>query len=322
MKQIVAQSTVLLVILLSTVFAGCFSSGSVHKNPYYLHPPPGAVALNDTLWYDRTEVSNIDWLEYLYWIARVYGEDHELYLAALPDTTVWKTFVQPEYGEPLRDLTDLYLRHPAYYTYPVVGISQQQALAYSQWRSDRVYEMILVKNGVLVPDLSKETPENHFTITRFQEGAFKTFKLPDGFWYYPEYRLPEPSEYSMALHYDDSVKASMESKTFVSGRRNCIRSMNTASIGLDFFLPARFTSCYKYHNHRIINLSDNVAEWLATPGSTAEAGSYGNTLKASLPDSISTAAANAWTGFRNVVTWKLFLHDIITGDPVMDIFTN
>jgi uncharacterized protein (TIGR02145 family) len=313
-----------LILLTTMMMAGCFSSVPVRKAPYYLQPPPGGVAINDTLWYDRTEVSNIDWLEYLFWLQLVYGMEDQHYLSALPDTTVWKRIAgwdkNNEYDP--EDMTRLYLRHPAYGDFPVVGISQQQALAYSQWRSDRVYEFILLKYGVLVKDWSNLTPENHFTIARFQAGAFKTFNLPDGFLTYPEYRLPKPSEYSMALHYDDSVKASVESKTFVSGRRKCIRTMNAALNHKDFFLPANYYSCYKYHKHRITNLSDNIAEWMSTPGDATEAGSYGKTLKASVPDTFHTDSVNAWTGFRNVMTWKLFLHDSIIGDPVMDIDGN
>jgi len=40
---------------------------------------------------DETEVANIHYLEYLYWITRVYGADYpEVYRRALPDTLVWR----------------------------------------------------------------------------------------------------------------------------------------------------------------------------------------------------------------------------------------
>jgi uncharacterized protein (TIGR02145 family) len=322
MKQPSSHHFLLLMILLAIMLYGCYSGVLPRKAPYYLQPPPGGGAINDTLWYDRTEVTNGDWNEYLFWIARVYGKEHEVYLAALPDTTVWNQVTRSyHFGEPYFN-ESLYLRHPAYFNYPVIGISQQQALAYSQWRSDRVYEMILLKYGVLLHDRSKQTPENHFTIARFQDGAFETFNLPDGFLFYPEYRLPEPSEYSMAIHYDDSVKTAMERKTNVKGCRICDKTTNAVYIDQDLFLPARIPSCKKHHSHRIINLTDNIAEWLATPGSTATVGSYGKTLKASVSDSVNTDTVNAWTGFRNVMTWKLFLHDSIIGDPVVDIEGN
>jgi len=39
---------------------------------------------------DETEVRNIDWREYLYWLQRVYPNDRGVYKAALPDTLVWR----------------------------------------------------------------------------------------------------------------------------------------------------------------------------------------------------------------------------------------
>ena len=94
---------------------------------------------------DETEVSNVDWLEYLYWIRRNYVNDAEYYYNALPDTLVWR---QPlSYNEPW--VTN-YLRHPAYQDYPVVGVTWEQANSYCEWRTDRVNENILRTKGYLV----------------------------------------------------------------------------------------------------------------------------------------------------------------------------
>jgi gliding motility-associated lipoprotein GldJ len=94
---------------------------------------------------DETEVSNVDWLEYLYWIKRNYANDAEYYYNALPDTLVWR---QPlSYNEPY---VNNYLRHPAFQDYPVVGVTWEQANAYCEWRTDRVNEDILRTKGYLV----------------------------------------------------------------------------------------------------------------------------------------------------------------------------
>jgi formylglycine-generating enzyme required for sulfatase activity len=63
----------------------------------------------------------------------------ELVKMLLPDTTVWRD--EMAYNEPY---TEYYFRHPAYSFYPVVGVSWDQAMAYCQWRTDRVNEQILV----------------------------------------------------------------------------------------------------------------------------------------------------------------------------------
>ena len=88
---------------------------------------------------DETEVSNLDYLEYLHWIKRVFGEDYpEVYQRALPDTLVWRE--QLAYNEPL---VEMYLRHPSYHNYPVVGVSWVQATEYCKWRTDRVKRKII-----------------------------------------------------------------------------------------------------------------------------------------------------------------------------------
>lgn len=89
---------------------------------------------------DETEVRNIDWLEYLTWLRRVYTTYPEVYQKALPDTLVWRD--QLGYNEPM---VKNYLRFPAYAEYPVVGVSWEQATDYCVWRTDRVNEQILIE---------------------------------------------------------------------------------------------------------------------------------------------------------------------------------
>ncbi|MFM6954718.1 MAG: SUMF1/EgtB/PvdO family nonheme iron enzyme [Sphingobacteriaceae bacterium] len=93
---------------------------------------------------DETEVSNVDWLEYLYWIKRNFKDDAEYYYNALPDTLVWRRPLS--YNEPY---VNNYLRHPAFQDYPVVGVTWEQARDYCVWRSDRVNEDLLRKGGYL-----------------------------------------------------------------------------------------------------------------------------------------------------------------------------
>ena len=42
-----------------------------------------------------------------------------------------------------------YLRHPAYAEYPVVGVNWVQATQFSSWRTNRVNESILEKDGYI-----------------------------------------------------------------------------------------------------------------------------------------------------------------------------
>ena len=92
---------------------------------------------------DETEVTNIMYLEYIDWLKKMYGNDDELkkiYLAALPDTLVWRN--------PLgfnEDMVNNYLRHPAFQNHPVVGVSWHQANNFAKWRTHRVNERILAE---------------------------------------------------------------------------------------------------------------------------------------------------------------------------------
>lgn len=103
---------------------------------------------------DETEVSNVDWREYLYWIRRNFPEDKEYYYNALPDTLVWRRPLS--YNEPY---TENYLRHPAFSDYPVVGVSWEQAREYAEWRTDRVNEQILREKGVMLDYKSLATKQ-------------------------------------------------------------------------------------------------------------------------------------------------------------------
>ncbi len=96
-----------------------------------------------TFYMDETEVSNLNWLEYLNWINEV-PNDPRWYYEALPDTLVWRSPLA--YNEPY---VNNYLRHPAFQDYPVVGVTWEQAVAYCDWRTNVVNENILRNKGIL-----------------------------------------------------------------------------------------------------------------------------------------------------------------------------
>lgn len=95
---------------------------------------------------DETEVTNFMYTEYLDWLKEVFPPEDEnyrkIYLGALPDTLVWRNRLG--FNE---TMTENYLRHPAYAYYPVVGVNWLQAVEFSNWRSNRVNEFILEREG-------------------------------------------------------------------------------------------------------------------------------------------------------------------------------
>jgi gliding motility-associated lipoprotein GldJ len=94
---------------------------------------------------DETEVTNFMYLEYLDWLKMC---SHlvtiiNIFMKVSPDTLVWRNRLG--YNE---TMTNNYLRHPAYASYPVVGVNWIQAVEFSKWRTDRVNEAILRKMDI------------------------------------------------------------------------------------------------------------------------------------------------------------------------------
>ncbi len=157
---------------------------------------------------DETEVSNFDYVEYLYWVNRVFGETYpEVYRKALPDTLVWRDRLA--YNEPY---VYNYLRHAAYRDHPVVGVSWVQASEYASWRTDRVNEMILIREGILYVDPDQVNERNFNTeaylagqyeglirqnLRDYATGGDRRVRREDGI-LLPAYRLPTEAEWEFA----------------------------------------------------------------------------------------------------------------------------
>ena len=100
---------------------------------------------------DEHEVTNKMYSEYLYWVKTVFPPTEEnyknIYNGAIPDTLVWRNRLG--YNE---TMTNNYLRHPGYADYPVVGVNWIQATEFSKWRTERVNQNILEREGYLKKD--------------------------------------------------------------------------------------------------------------------------------------------------------------------------
>ncbi|MFT7164423.1 MAG: gliding motility-associated lipoprotein GldJ [Flavobacterium sp.] len=130
------------------VEGGTFTMGKVQDDVMHDWNNTATQQHVQSFYMDETEVTNFMYLEYLDWLKNVFPptEDNykHIYEGASPDTLVWRNRLG--YNE---TMTNNYLRHPAYASYPVVGVNWIQAVEFSQWRTDRVNEAILEKNGYL-----------------------------------------------------------------------------------------------------------------------------------------------------------------------------
>jgi gliding motility-associated lipoprotein GldJ len=146
------------------VEGGSFAMGRVEQDVLYdWNNMPRRVTVS-SFYMDETEIRNIDYREYLYWLRHVYATDYNyLYRQALPDTLVWRSRLA--YNEPM---VELYLRHPAYEQYPVVGVSWVQATKYCDWRTDRVNEFILMREGIFDDYLAPQDQAKHFNTDAYQ----------------------------------------------------------------------------------------------------------------------------------------------------------
>ncbi len=165
---------------------------------------------------DETEVANVHYREYLFWLNKVFGNSYpQVYEKALPDTLVWRSALA--YNEPL---VEYYFRHPAYNDYPVVGVTWEQATNYCKWRSDRVNEKLLIDAGILsMTDITNEQDDNNFDTKSYLAGLYdgtpgkkanlknSPYKNPDGSprritfsdgLLLPDYRLPTEAEWEYA----------------------------------------------------------------------------------------------------------------------------
>lgn len=158
------------------VEGGTFTMGRVEDDLNYdWNNIPRRVTVS-SFYLDETEVTNIFWLEYLHWLQRIYGDSYpEIVKKALPDTLVWRE--KMEYNEPL---VEYYLRHPAYRDYPVVGVNWIQANDFCAWRTDRVNELILIREGLLFHSPESQVDEDHFTTDAYFAGQYEGEKAADG----------------------------------------------------------------------------------------------------------------------------------------------
>jgi len=146
---------------------GTFTKGKVQDDVMHDWNNTPTTQHVQSFYMDETEVTKIMYLEYLDYLKSVYPPENpkyaNIYKGALPDTLVWRNRLG--FNE---TMTNNYLRHPAYAEYPVVGVSWIQATQFAEWRTDRVNEVMLEKEGYLSKDAKYQASSGEV------EGTFST----------------------------------------------------------------------------------------------------------------------------------------------------
>lgn len=154
---------------------------------------------------------------------------YEYTVPIYPDTLVWINDFSYSYNEPM---VKYYFSHPRYMRYPVVGVSQLQAMAYAHWRTQYLNQYLRKRN--LAVEVAYRLP----TEAEFQLAASGGNKG----WNYPWGNYLKN-------------KAGCMMANFKNGKGNYAED--------GALYPARVDS-YFPNDYGIYNIVGNVAEWTST----------------------------------------------------------
>jgi sulfatase modifying factor 1 len=179
---------------------------------------------------DDTEITNHEYRQFVNALLTdsisVLGEDiimKEYY----PDTTVWKRDFSYTNGDPM---VEYYFMHPAFDTYPVVGVSWVAANYFSKWRS------------------------NMYNDHRAKEGLMNS----------PEFKLPTEAEWEWAARGGRAGAKYPWGNPYAVNAKGCYLANfkpqrgNYDADGYPYTAPA---NAYNPNDYGLYNMAGNVAEW-------------------------------------------------------------
>jgi hypothetical protein len=297
--------------ILVLVMLGSISTAATAQQSA-LPPPPGTIQFMDTLYIDKTEVANVHWREFLFYVLRDSGK--AVYREMLPDTTVWfqRNLEQPQTTS--IKLTTEYFREKEYQLFPVVGINYEQAQAYARWRSVVVSELMnqpeqLAKLGV---PAGKRVVVAYRLPTEEEWMAAAAGKLSQE--KYPFGQKKYLKKGGNSLNPEQAYKQLDEPRpSFSSFKKDIVKAripefQVVAELPYDFYLAPEFPKAITdgpSNKQGIVNMIGNVAEMTARQG-IAKGGSFMHKLEDSkISEKQAYEEAAPWLGVRYVATIKV-----------------
>lgn len=155
--------------------------------------PPNCIKISENYFVDKTDIKNIDYLEFMFWHERIFGAKSPEYQFILPDS-IRNLIPDDSYNG---RMTDYYVSlKQEDLDKPLSKISDEQFRRYTQWRTDRVYEMLLSRFSILPYDTA-QTAGHFFTIDHYYSGIYSRSKPVTLLAFIPDYRIPTPEEISL-----------------------------------------------------------------------------------------------------------------------------
>lgn len=231
--------------------------------------PPGTVKISDTLYFDKSEVTNLSWHEYLYWLKTMHGKESKEYKAALPDTSVW-LFDGMTSNQPWQSSFSN-VKH--FNNLPICGITHEQAIAFCKWRTERVRYFVNLSDRYIDCEFS--------------------------------YRLPTGPEWEFVADGSSEVFSNMKPPVVLKANATTTLLNVSWPANLNYgqnldFLHTTNVDSYKPNRFGVYDMTGNVAEMLLEKGLCKGGGFYHNPEEARNGKYVHYEKPAAWLGFRCV----------------------
>lgn len=150
--------------------------------------PPGTKEIEENVYVDKNEISISGYALYLQWTKIVYGGESNDYRRAMPDSSLIS-----------QNILDSLIFKPFLYDLPIVGISYKQAKTYTEWRTNRVAEMLLIKHRRVKMN-RHSTPDNQFTLEKYLADKYEFVTKKEKLHNFPIYTIPYESEWKKYIY--------------------------------------------------------------------------------------------------------------------------